>query len=163
LQSSHLIVYVADTDASIAFWCKGMGGVLGRTASSRRPRWTRCSGAGRANPRHVHRDRRRAAAHDRAADVRAESFAQRAAGERRPSVGRTQGDAHVGIDGLVRGDDIESAHARTAAEGLRPTPIYDFRDIEQPCRMFFSTIPTASASRCSTFGRPTLFQLRSLT
>jgi hypothetical protein len=27
LAASHLIVYVADTDATVAFWCKGLGGV----------------------------------------------------------------------------------------------------------------------------------------
>jgi catechol 2,3-dioxygenase-like lactoylglutathione lyase family enzyme len=48
----------------------------------------------------------------------------------------------AGIDGLSFAvDDIEPAHARATAEGLRPTPIYDFRNIEQPCRMFFLDDP----------------------
>ena len=28
LDTSHLIVHVADTDATIDFWCRGLGGVL---------------------------------------------------------------------------------------------------------------------------------------
>src|SRR5262245_65087376 len=129
MQASHLIVYVADTDATIAFWCKGMGGVLEQDEELAAPALDAIFGRKGVRIRDTF---------IRIGGVRLhtiEPLDVRATGVRKPM--RT-----AGIDGLsfaVCG--IESAHARAAAEGLRPTPIYDFSGTETPCRMFFLDDP----------------------
>jgi catechol 2,3-dioxygenase-like lactoylglutathione lyase family enzyme len=75
-------------------------------------------------------------------DVRAEAQVSRS--EPKASEGHRAGKAlrTAGIDGLSFAvSDIASAHARATADGLRPTPIYDFEAIERPCRMFFLDDP----------------------
>jgi catechol 2,3-dioxygenase-like lactoylglutathione lyase family enzyme len=165
LAASHLIVYVANTDASIAFWCRGMGGVLeqdgeleapaldamfGRKGVRIRDTFIRIGGVRlhTIEPLDV-----RDAQVSRSSQGR-EAAAQRGEAERSvgPREGSQASEGHragarkparsAGIDGLSFAvPDIESAHARAAAEGLRPTPIYDFTAIETPCRMFFLDDP----------------------
>ncbi|TMA35404.1 MAG: hypothetical protein E6J87_03890 [Deltaproteobacteria bacterium] len=162
MQASHLIVYVADTDATIAFWCKGMGGVLEQDEELAAPALDAIFGRKGVRIRDTFIRIGGVRLHTiEPLDVRAqvsrspqgrEAAAQRGAAER--SVGSREGvkaseDHRVGkpmrtagIDGLSFAvDDIEPAHARAAAEGLCPTPIYDFTGIEKPCRMFFLDDP----------------------
>ena len=129
MQASHLIVYVADTDATIAFWCKGMGGVLEQDEELAAPALDAIFGRKGVRIRDTF---------IRIGGVRLhtiEPLDVRASGARRkPRSG--------GIEGLsFEVPDIGSAHARATAEGLRPTPIYDFTGIEKPCRMFFLDDP----------------------
>jgi catechol 2,3-dioxygenase-like lactoylglutathione lyase family enzyme len=129
LTASHLIVYVADTDASIAFWCKGMGGALEQDGELEAPALDAMFGRKGVRIRE---------SFIRIGGVRLhtiESLDVRATPARKPM--RT-----AGIDGLsFEVPDIESAHARAAAEGLHPTPIYEFAAVETPCRMFFLDDP----------------------
>jgi len=129
LSASHLIVYVADTDASIAFWCKGMGGVLEQDGELEAPALDAMFGRQGVRIR----DTFIAIGGLRLHTI--EPLDVPSSGARKPM--RT-----AGIDGVSFAiDDIEAAHARADGEGLRPTPIYDFTDIEQPCRMFFLDDP----------------------
>jgi len=129
LAASHLIVYVADTDASIAFWCKAMGGVLEQDGELEAPALDAMMGRKGVRIRDTF---------IRIGGVRLhtiEPLDVRAGGPRKPM-------RSAGIDGLsFEVKDIESAHARATAEGLRPTPVYDFTEIETPCRMFFLDDP----------------------
>jgi catechol 2,3-dioxygenase-like lactoylglutathione lyase family enzyme len=129
LAASHLIVYVADTDASIAFWCKGMGGVLEQDGELGAPALDAMFGRKGVRIRDTFIRIGGVRLHTiEPLDVRSEAA---------PKAMRT-----AGIDGLsFEVPDIESAHARAVAEGLRPTPIYDFSAVETPCRMFFLDDP----------------------
>src|SRR5262245_46774717 len=129
LTASHLIVYVADTDASIAFWCKGLGGVLEQDEALDAPALDAIFGRKGVRIRDTFIRIGGVRLHTiEPLDVRAESA-------RKPM-------RAAGIDGLsFEVPDIEGAHARAAAEGLKPTPIYDFDSVATPCRMFFLDDP----------------------
>jgi len=135
MQASHLIVYVADTDATIAFWCKGMGGVLEQDEELAAPALDAIFGRKGVRIRDTF---------IRIGGVRLHTIepldgVKASEGHR---VGVRKPMRTAGIDGLSFAvDDIEPAHARAAAEGLCPTPIYDFTGIEKPCRMFFLDDP----------------------
>ena len=129
LTASHLIVYVADTEASIAFWCKGMGGVLEHDEELDAPALDAIFGR---------------------KGVRIRDTFIRIGGVRLHTIQPLDVRAHAprkpmraaGIDGVsFEVPGIESAHARAAAAGLRPTPIYDFKAVATPCRMFFLDDP----------------------
>jgi catechol 2,3-dioxygenase-like lactoylglutathione lyase family enzyme len=129
LRASHLIVYVADTDTSIAFWCKGMGGVLEQDGELAAPALDAMFGRKGVRIREAFVRIGGVRLHTiEPLDVRADS--------------KRKAMRTAGIDGLsFEVPDIESAHVRAAAEGLRPTPIYDFPAVETPCRMFFLDDP----------------------
>jgi catechol 2,3-dioxygenase-like lactoylglutathione lyase family enzyme len=129
LAASHLIVYVADTDAAIAFWVKGMGGVLEQDEELAAPALDAIFGRKGVRIRDTF---------IRVGGVRLHTIEP--LDVRPPSVRRTPRSG--GIEGLsFEVPDIDSAHARAAAEGLRPTAIFDFTAPPKPCRMFFLDDP----------------------
>jgi len=129
LSTSHLIVYVADTDASIAFWCRGMGGVLERDEELQAPALDAMLGRKGVRIRD---------AFVRIGGIRlhtVETLDERYSGPERPP-------RAPGIDGLsFEVPDIEAARARSLERGLSPTPVYDFEKTRPPCRMFFLDDP----------------------
>ena len=171
LATSHLIVYVADTDRTIDFWCKGLGGVLeqdeeiaapaldaifGRAGVRIRDTFIRIGGVrlhtiepldvraqvSRSEPQ-ASEDQRvvRAASRRPSEDQKAGSRSEPQASEDHRS-GTRRTPRAGGIEGLsFEVPDIESAHAHTAAGGLRPTAIFDFTSTAVPCRMFFLDDP----------------------
>ena len=143
LTASHLIVYVADTDASIAFWCKGMGGVLEQDGELEAPALDAMFGRKGVRIRDTFIRIGGVRLHTiEPLDVRAEPQVSRSEPKASEDHRGRKPMRTAGIDGLSFAvDDIEPAHARAAAEGLRPTPIYDFTGIEKPCRMFFLDDP----------------------
>jgi catechol 2,3-dioxygenase-like lactoylglutathione lyase family enzyme len=129
LGASHLIVYVADTDATIAFWCKGLGARLEQDEELAAPALDALFG--RVGVRI--RDTFIAIGGLRLHTIQPLDV---------PSDHPPRAPRAPGISGLsLEVSDIEAARARVAAEGLRPTPIYDFDAVAVPCRMFFLDDP----------------------
>jgi catechol 2,3-dioxygenase-like lactoylglutathione lyase family enzyme len=129
LSTSHLIVYVADTDASIAFYCAGLGGV-------------------------VHKDEELAApaldAIFERSGVRIREAFISIGGSRLhtietldvPYSGPARTPRTPGIGGIsFEVADIEASREAVAAAGLAPTPIFDFLETDPACRMFFLDDP----------------------
>ena len=128
--TSHLIVHVADTDASIDFWCRGLGGVLESDEEMSAPALDAIFGR---------------------TGVRIRDTFIRVAGTRLHTietldVPRRRGEASaiqpLGLTGIsFRVPDLDAAHARAGEEGRAPTEIYVFTEIETPVRMFFLEDP----------------------
>jgi catechol 2,3-dioxygenase-like lactoylglutathione lyase family enzyme len=130
LETSHLIVHVADTDATIDFWCRGLGGVLEQDEELAAPALDAMFGREGVRIRDTF---------IRIGGVRLhtiETLDQRRQrvppGERYP----------VGLGGIsFRVDDLDAVRARAEAEGRSPTPIFEFRELDEPVRMFFLEDP----------------------
>ncbi|MEM7411270.1 MAG: VOC family protein [Myxococcota bacterium] len=127
---SHLIVHVADTDATLDFWCKGLGAELESDEELEAPALDAMFGRPGVRIRDTF---------VRAGSVRLHTIetldVSRAAAA--PPEGYP-----VGLGGLsFRVADLDAAHARASAEGREPTPIFAFDDIATPVRMFFLTDP----------------------
>ena len=129
LSASHLIVHVVDTDATLAFWCKGLGAELEKDEELAAPALDAIYGRSGVRIRDTFIRIGGVRLHTiEPLDVRATHAARP---PRTPGIG--------GLSFAVSG--IESVHARLSAEGLAPTSIYAFDQVETPCRMFFLDDP----------------------
>ena len=128
---SHLIVHVADTDATIDFWCRGLGGVLESDEELSAPALDAIFGR---------------------AGVRIRDTFIRVGGVRlhtietldvpRTRVAPPARSIPLGLGGIsFRVPDFDAAHARVRRQGRHPTQIYQFSDLETPVRMFFLEDP----------------------
>ncbi len=126
--TSHLIVYVADTDATLAFY-----GALGGTVEGDEELATPALDAifGRQGVRI--REAFIAIGGSRLHTI--ETLDVPYAGPKR--------EARVpGIEGISFAvDGIEAAREELAGAGLSPTPVFDFLETRIPCRMFFLEDP----------------------
>jgi len=130
LESSHLIVHVADTDATIDFWCGQLGGVLESDEELEAPALDAMFGRAGVRIRDTF---------IRVGGVRLhtiETLDERREYER-PAV-----KYPLGLGGMsFRVADLDDAHARADSAGREPTPIFAFSEIESPVRMFFLEDP----------------------
>ena len=131
LTTSHLFMHVVDTDATIAFWCAGLGGELesdeeleaealdamfGRAGVRIRDTFIRVGGT------RLHTIE--------TLDVKREHDAAEPAGYA------------LGLGGIsFHVPDLDAAHAQAEGRGMKPTPIFSFSEIEDPVRMFFLEDP----------------------
>ena len=131
LTASHLILHVADTDATIDFWCKGLGGELSQDEEM-------CSPAldaifGREGVRI--RDTFFTIASYRIHTIETLDVT-RTVKELAPF------EKPLGLTGLsFQVNDLNEFHHRMTLEGRSPTEIYCFDAIEHPVRMFFINDP----------------------
>ena len=131
LVTSHLILHCSDTDATIDFWCKGLGGeleqdeqlaspaldaIFGRSGVLIRDTFIRIGGTRihTIETLDVKRTRKAMAAFEKPLGLSGLSF-------------------HV--------PDLDAAHARASSEGRNPTEIYSFAELVEPVRMFFLEDP----------------------
>ena len=130
LTTSHLIVHVVDTDATINFWCKGLGGELESDEELEAPALDAIFGRSGVRIR----DTFIAIGGTRLHTI--ETLDQpRVHPPASPGIA-------LGLGGIsLRVPDLDSAHARAVAEGRNPTPIYVFDQLEAPVRMFFLNDP----------------------
>ncbi len=129
LTTSHLIVYVTDTDATLDFWCKGLGGELEQDEELAAPALDAMFGRAGVRIRDTF---------IRIGGVRLHTIQTLDAPYSGPGPVKRQ----PGVEGLsFLVPDLEAAHARAEAAGQQPTPIYAFDEIERPVRMFFLDDP----------------------
>ena len=131
MQTSHLILHCGDTDATIDFWCQGLGGELEQDEELASPALDAIFGR---------------------EGVRIRDTFINVAGTRIHTIetldeARTRKPAELfekplGLSGLsFRVPSLDAAHARATAEGRNPTEIYSFSELEDPVRMFFLEDP----------------------
>ena len=131
VETSHLILHCGDTDATIDFWCDGLGGQLEQDEELESPALDAIFGR---------------------AGVRIRDTFIRVGGTRihtietldvkRDRVPHGDLEKPLGLSGLsFRVPDLDAAHARATAEGRSPTEIYAFSELENPVRMFFLEDP----------------------
>ena len=131
LVTSHLILHCGDTDATIDFWCKGLGGELEQDEELESPALDAIFGR---------------------EGVRIRDTFIRIGGTRIHTietldVKRTRStlapfEKPLGLSGLsFHVADLEEAHARATSEGRGPTEIYEFSELDEPVRMFFLEDP----------------------
>lgn len=128
---SHLILHCADTDATLDFWCKGLGGELEQDEELASPALDAIFGREGVRIRDTF---------IRIGDVRIHTIETLDQKRVRPPVGPFE--KPLGLSGLsLRVPDLDGAHARATAEGRSPTEIYDFEELTPPVRMFFLEDP----------------------
>ena len=131
LTTSHLIVHVADTEATLDFWCKGLGAEIESDEEMAAPALDAIFGRKGVRIRDTFL---------RIGGIRLHTI--ETLDVRRAAAEGAQDLDHVGLTGLsFRVPDLEALHARAQAEGRKPTPIYDFDGIAEPVRMFFLRDP----------------------
>jgi catechol 2,3-dioxygenase-like lactoylglutathione lyase family enzyme len=127
---SHLIVHVADTDATIDFWCKGLGGVLESDEELSAPALDAMFGREGVRIRDTF---------IRVGGVRLHTIETLDVARTRPPAVNSM---PLGLNGIsFRVPDFEAAHARARRDGRSPTKIYEFADLTPPVRMFFLEDP----------------------
>ena len=131
LVTSHLILHCGNTEATIDFWCKGLGGeieqdeelasaaldaIFGRKGVRIRDTFIRIGGTRihTIETLDVKRTRNSTAEFEKPLGLSGVSF-------------------HVA--------DLDEAHVRATSEGRSPTEIYSFSELEEPVRMFFLEDP----------------------
>ena len=131
MTTSHLIVHVADTDATIDFWCKGLGAQLEQDEELSAPALDAMFGRAGVRIRDTFISLGGTRLHTiETLDVPREHEAR-----------KTEGYA-LGLGGVsFRVADLSAAHTRAQAEGRQPTEIYEFSELEKPVRMFFLEDP----------------------
>jgi catechol 2,3-dioxygenase-like lactoylglutathione lyase family enzyme len=131
LEASHLIVHVADTEATLDFWCAGLGGIVEQDEELSSPALDAIFGREGVRIRDTF---------IRIGGLRLhtiETLDVPRTREIRPPFERP-----LGLTGMsFRVSDLADAHARAIREGRAPTEIYVFDDIETPVRMFFLEDP----------------------
>ena len=131
VETSHLILHCRDTEATIDFWCKGIGGELEQDEELESPALDAIFGR---------------------KGVRIRDTFIRIGGTRIHTietldVKRTREptkpfEKPLGLSGLsLRVPDLDVAHAQAMVEGRGPTEIYSFSELEEPVRMFFLEDP----------------------
>jgi catechol 2,3-dioxygenase-like lactoylglutathione lyase family enzyme len=132
LPLSHLIVRVVDTDATIAFWVKGLGAVLESDEELAAPALDAIYGRKGVRIRDTF---------IRYCGIRLHTI-ETLDRKRKPAADSAGPQNSIGIGGLsFRVSDIEKSRAETVERGLTPTPIYDFDQLEEPVRMYFLDDP----------------------
>lgn len=130
-QMSHLILHCADTDATIDFWCRGLGGVLEQDEELESPALDAIFGRAGVRIRDTF---------IRIAGVRIHTIETLDVPRSRTPLAPFE--RPVGLSGLsFHVPDLDAAHARATAEGREPTEIYAFSELEDPVRMFFLEDP----------------------
>jgi catechol 2,3-dioxygenase-like lactoylglutathione lyase family enzyme len=131
LETSHLILHCGDTDATIDFWCKGLGGVLEQDEEMASPALDAIFGREGVRIRDTF---------IRIGGVRIHTI--ETLDVRRTREARDPLEKPLGLSGLsFRVPDLDAAHAKAKAEGRSPTEIYSFSELEEPVRMFFLEDP----------------------
>lgn len=129
--TSHLILHCGDTDATIDFWCKGLGGELEQDEEMASPALDAIFGREGVRIRDTF---------IRIAGTRIHTI--ETLDQQRTREPTKPFEKPLGLSGLsfhVR--DLDEAHARAVAEGRNPTEIYSFSELADPVRMFFLEDP----------------------
>jgi catechol 2,3-dioxygenase-like lactoylglutathione lyase family enzyme len=131
LQTSHLILHCGDTEATIDFWCKGLGGELEQDEEMESPALDAIFGREGVRIRDTFINVGGTRIHT------IETLDEkRTRGETKPF------EKPLGLSGLsFRVRSLDEAHARAIAEGRNPTEIYSFSELVDPVRMFFLEDP----------------------
>lgn len=130
-ETSHLILHCGDTDATIDFWCKGLGGELEQDEELASPALDAIFGREGVRIRDTF---------IRIGGTRIHTI--ETLDEKRTRTPTGPFEKPLGLSGLsLRVPDLDAAHARATAEGRSPTEIYAFSELEQPVRMFFLEDP----------------------
>lgn len=131
LEMSHLILHCGDTDATIDFWCKGLGGELEQDEELASPALDAIFGREGVRIRDTF---------IRLGGVRIHTI--ETLDVKRTREPTAPFEKPLGLSGLsLRVADLDAAHARATAEGRNPTEIYDFSELAEPVRMFFLEDP----------------------
>lgn len=127
LTTSHLILHVVDTEATIDFWCRGLGAELESDEELEAPALDAIFGREGVRIRDTF---------IRAGGTRLHTIETLDVPRQRPEA--PSGPHGIGLGGIsFRVPDLDAAHAAALEEGREPTSIYAFEDIEVPVRMFF--------------------------
>ncbi len=130
-EMSHLILHCGDTDATIDFWCAGLGGQLEQDEELASPALDAIFGREGVRIRDTF---------IRIGGVRIHTIETLDEKRTRAQLGPLE--KPLGLSGLsFRVPDLDEAHARATAEGRNPTEIYAFSELEEPVRMFFLEDP----------------------
>lgn len=131
LVTSHLILHCADTDATIDFWCKGLGGKLEQDEQLASPALDAIFGREGVLIRDTF---------IRIGGTRIHTIETLDVKRTRESLAAFE--KPLGLSGLsFHVPDLDAAHARAGSEGRNPTEIYSFGELEEPVRMFFLEDP----------------------
>ncbi len=131
LETSHLILHCADTDATIDFWCKGLGGVLEQDEELASPALDAIFGREGVRIRDTF---------IRIGGLRIHTIETLDVKRTREALAPFE--KPLGLSGLsFRVPDLDAAHARATSEGRNPTEIYAFSELDEPVRMFFLEDP----------------------
>lgn len=131
LETSHLILHVEDTDATIDFWSKGLGGAVEQDEELASPALDAIFGREGVRIRD---------AFIRIGGIRIHTV--ETLDVRRTRKPTEPGERPLGLTGLsFRVPDLDAAHARARDEGREPTAIFSFSELESPVRMFFLEDP----------------------
>jgi len=131
LVTSHLILHCGDTEATIDFWCKGLGGELEQDEELESPALDAIFGREGVRIRDTF---------IRIGGTRIHTIETLDTRRTREPVAAFE--KPLGMSGLsFHVADLDEAHARAISEGRSPTEIYSFSDLEAPVRMFFLEDP----------------------
>jgi len=131
LEASHLILHVADTDATIDFWCRGLGGVIEQDEELASPALDAIFGREGVRIRDTF---------IRIGGLRLHTIETLDVRRTRPQ--RSPLERPLGLTGMsFRVPDLDAAHAHATREGRSPTEVYAFEELESPVRMFFLEDP----------------------
>ena len=131
VETSHLILHCGDTDATIDFWCKGLGGVLEQDEEMESPALDAIFGRAGVRIRDTFIRVGGTRIHTiETLDVK--RVHEKAAPFEKP----------LGLSGIsFRVADLDASHAKASSEGRSPTEIYSFSELADPVRMFFLEDP----------------------
>lgn len=131
LVTSHLILHCGDTDATIDFWCKGLGAELEQDEELESPALDAIFGRKGVRIRDTF---------VRIGGTRIHTIETLDVKRTRPATAAFA--KPLGLSGLsFHVPDLDEAHARATSEGRAPTQIYSFSELENPVRMFFLEDP----------------------
>ncbi|MBJ19035.1 MAG: VOC family protein [bacterium] len=131
LVTSHLILHCGDTEATIDFWCKGLGAELEQDEELESPALDAIFGRKGVRIRDTF---------IRIGGTRIHTI--ETLDEKRTRKQTAAFEKPLGLSGLsFHVPDLDEAHARATSEGRSPTEIYSFSELEAPVRMFFLEDP----------------------
>lgn len=131
LEMSHLILHCADTEATIDFWCSGLGGTLEQDEELESPALDAIFGRSGVRIRDTF---------IRIAGVRIHTIETLDVPRTREATGPFE--KPLGLSGLsLHVPDLDRAHADAESQGRSPTEIYSFDELAEPVRMFFLEDP----------------------
>jgi len=134
---SHLILHVADTQATLDFWCAGLEGVLESDEILEAPALDAMFGRSGVRIRDTFV---RVGSGKDTGGIRLHTI--ETLDVRRTHASAAPGPQALGLGGvsfLVA--DIAAAHERAAGRGLAPTEIYTFGGVDPAVKMFFLEDP----------------------